>query len=384
MSRTSRKYDVVMGLNYYTPYVSGLTETARLVAEDLVRRGRRVLVVTCRHDRKLPRRQTINGVDVVRTGVLARFGKGLISPGFVPALVKYGRRADVVNLHLPMIESGAAAVFLARTPTVLTYHCDISLPPGLVNRLQQKVMDVSNRIALRAGDAIVPSTADYASFSRLRSEMTPDKTTPISPPTRLRIGGLPSFRRGTGPHVGFLGRIVEEKGVEYLVRAFRRIDDPNARLLIGGGFAEVAGGSVIDAVRAAIGDDSRIELLGFVADDLIDDFYASIDIFALPSVNSFEAFGIVQVEAMRCGVAALSSDLPGVREPVRLTGFGQIASPKDVVAIEAGLRALLSAPPDSAAGAALASELYSTERTVDDYERLFTRARARARARSSR
>lgn len=384
MSRTSRAYDVVMGLNYYAPYVSGLTDAARLVAEELAATGRRVLVVACRHDRRLPRRETINGVDVVRTSVVARIGKGLISPGFIPELVRHGRRAGVVNLHLPMIESGPVARLLGRTPTVLTYQCDIALPRGAVNRLQQVVMDASNRMAFRASDAIVPSSEDYAMSSRLRDLMTPGKTTPISPPTRLRSGGEPTFRRSNGPHVGFLGRIVEEKGVEYLVRAFRRIGDPDARLLIGGGFANVAGGSVIDVVREAMGDDPRIELLGFVPDDAIDDFYASIDVFALPSVNSFEAFGIVQVEAMRCGVAALSSDLPGVREPVRITGFGRIAAPRDVEAIERGLRELLSSPPDPVAGAALASATYSTERTVAEYSELFVRTRDRARESSRR
>ena len=47
-----------------------------------------------------------------------------------------------------------------------------------------------------------------------------------------------------------------------------------------------------------MGDDPRIRLLGFVPEERIGDFYASLDVFTLPSVNAFEAFGIVQAVAM--------------------------------------------------------------------------------------
>ncbi|TAJ49305.1 MAG: glycosyltransferase [Herbiconiux sp.] len=371
-----KRYDVVMALNYYAPYVSGLTEAARVVAESMAAEGKKVLVVTCRHDSTLPTREVVNGVMVHRTPVVARIGKGLISPLFVPAAIRFGRMAHVVNLHLPMIESGPISVGLRGVPIVLTYQCDISLPPSVFNRLQSTVMDWSNAIAMRLSSAIAPSSDDYARASRLAALIVPPKEVPISPPTRLRDGGKPSFRRGDGMHVGFLGRLVEEKGLEYLVEGFRKFDDPEARLLIGGDYLKVAGGSVVEKVRAAMGNDTRIELLGFLADDQLDDFYASLDVFALPSVNSFEAFGIVQVEAMKVGVAALASDLPGVRTPVRNTGFGVVVARKNSGAITEGLRELAASPPDRIAGAAAANHWYSDEITTREYSELFDRVRA--------
>jgi hypothetical protein len=126
-----KKYDVVMAVNYYAPYISGLTEAARIVAEALAAEGKRVLVVAGQHDASLPRRQMINGVQVYRTPVVFRIGKGLISPLFVPAAIRFGRLARVVNLHMPMIESGAIALGLRGTPIVATYQCDISLPASM-------------------------------------------------------------------------------------------------------------------------------------------------------------------------------------------------------------------------------------------------------------
>jgi glycosyltransferase involved in cell wall biosynthesis len=367
----SKQYDVMMALNYYAPYVSGLTDAARLVAEELVSRGVHVKVITCRHDSSLSLSETVNGVDVVRTPVVARVGKGLISPTFVTTAIRHGRRAKLVNLHLPMIESGPIALGLGSTPVVVTYQCDISLPASLTNTMQTRVMDASNALAMRRAVAIVPSSADYAVSSRLRERMTADKTHPISPPTRLYPDAVSTFRTTSGLHVGFLGRLVEEKGLEYLVDGFRKLSDPDARLLIGGDYSKVAGGSVVELVRDRIGDDNRIQLLGFLADDDLPSFYASLDVFALPSVNSFEAFGIVQIEAMRRGVAALASDLPGVRMPVLTTEFGLIVPPRDSDAIAEGLKQLSEHPLDRTVGAQRASEAYSLRKTVDEYLALF-------------
>ena len=140
---------------------------------------------------------------------------------------------------------------------------------------------------------------------------------------------------------------------------------------MGGDYTKVAGGSVVGRVRAAMGDDPRITLLGFLADEQVPDFYASLDVFTLPSVNALEAFGIVQVEAMMLGVPVVASDLPGVRLPVRRTGFGALARPGDAADLAAALRRVLDERPDPVAGAAAALRAYGLERTTDAYEELF-------------
>jgi P4 family phage/plasmid primase-like protien len=107
--------DVLMVLNYYAPYVSGLTESARHLAEELVRRGRRVAVVTARHRRSLPAFERINGVDVTRCTVLARVSKGTVSPSFPAVAARLARRARIVHLHTPMLEAGLIARLAGRS-----------------------------------------------------------------------------------------------------------------------------------------------------------------------------------------------------------------------------------------------------------------------------
>jgi glycosyltransferase involved in cell wall biosynthesis len=372
-------HDLCIVLTYYSPYVSGLTNVAREVAEGFAARGWRVCVVASKHDPALPTHEVVNGVSVVRAPVLARVGKGTIGLNLTRLALREMARSTVVNLHLPLVEAGLLAR-LSPVPVVSTYHCDVSLPTGdgplvrrLVNSAQHRAIDLSSGVALRRSAAAVVSSEDYARHSRMWPAIR-GAMVAVPPPCPPRGTGRPTFRRGDGFHVGFLGRIVEEKGVEYLVDAFLALDDPDARLLIGGDYVDVAGGSVVDRVRRHIGDDPRVEMLGFIAEEDLDDFYASLDVFALPSVNAFEAFGIVQVVAMMAGVPAVVSDLPGVRTVVENTGFGGVVAPRDVEGLTAALARLRDTPPDAAAGASAASALYGVESVLDAYDAVFTKA----------
>jgi glycosyltransferase involved in cell wall biosynthesis len=327
-----------------------------------------VTVVTSRHDRNLPRHDVIGGVEVVRTDVVARVNKGTVSPTLPLTAARLARRARVAHMHLPMLEAGIVGVLARHPRLVTTYHCDVVLPPGAVASAAVRAVDLSARFALRRSALRIVTSDDYAVGSRLATDLVGASALP--PPCLDRRGGSPRFRSGPGIHVGFMGRIVEEKGLEHLVDGFLALDDPDARLLIGGDYENVAGGSVVEGVRRHAGGDNRIRLLGFLPDDQIADFYASLDVFALPSINALEAFGIVQVEAMMAGVPAMASDLPGVRVPIRETGFGRIVPPRDSDAIATAIRELRDHGPDRDAGARITRARFSLEATLDAYERL--------------
>jgi glycosyltransferase involved in cell wall biosynthesis len=125
---------------------------------------------------------------------------------------------------------------------------------------------------------------------------------------------------------------------------------------------------VVERVREAMTGDGRIRLLGFLPEEQLADFYASLDVFVLPSVNPLDAFGIVQVEAMLAGVPVIASDRPGVSVPVRDTGFGALVPAADPVALRA---AIATIPQTEFGGAgARARSRYSVAATVDAYETL--------------
>ncbi|MFY1686361.1 glycosyltransferase family 4 protein [Plantactinospora sp. WMMB782] len=369
-----KRFDLTVVLTYYTPYLSGLTEVARVVAEGLAARGWRVAVVASQHDPALPRHEVRNGVQVFRAPVLARVGRGVICPGFPALAGRIARDSAVVNLHLPMLEAGLVARLAGDTPIVCNHHDDVWVPGGLVARAQIDLVERSVRAALRRSVGVMVNNVDHAQHSRHWPVMRDRAVHAVPPPCVHRPPGRPSFRGSSGLHVGFLGRIAAEKGLTHLVDGFRLIDDPEARLLVAGDHSSVAGGSVIGELRARAAGDRRIRFLGRLTDAEISDLYASIDVFALTSVAE-ESFGIVQAEAMISGVPSVASDLPGMRVPVQLTGFGELVPPRDPAAIaEALVRVGATSAADRVEGARRAEARFGVTVSIDAYEEAFRAA----------
>lgn len=370
------KYDLTVALTYYEPYISGLTHTARSIAEGMVERGWRVAVVAAQHEPDLPTRETIAGVDVYRSPVLMRVNRGFVAPRYPALAIRLARNSSAMLLNLPMAEAALVSAACGRTPVVSMVHIDLYLPPSRFSRTLMRLSDFTSRVAIRRSAAVVAYSQDQALASQLWPDMQRRRFTPIAAPCLDRRDGQPRYRETRALHVGFLGRVVEEKGIQYLVRAFQRITDPDARLLIAGNYHAVAGGSNLADIQAEIAGDSRIRVLGELRGKEVDDFYASIDVFALPSVA--ESFGIVQAEAMMCGIPSVTTDLPGGRYPVTATGFGRVIPPRDPVALEKAILELADTTQEwRDIKAKEAREQFSLAACLDAYEALFISLRER-------
>lgn len=364
------RFDLTVMLDYYSPYVSGLTEAARLTAEGLADRGWKIAVVCVQHDPTLPRHEVINGVHVFRAPVLARVSRGFISPGLPLLARRLAARSDIVHIHLPNPEAALVAALRGRARLVVTYHIDAFLPDGPVNRFGMRAVDQICKAAVRQADLVITNSEDQARGSRIWPTIRRRRLLPIPSPCVDRNGGVPRLRDGNGLHVGFMGRITVDKGIEYLIRAFRALDDEHARLLIAGDYTTVAGGSNIAQLREEAGGDPRIRFTGLLRGEAVRDFYASIDVFALPSIS--ESFGIVQVEAMMAGIPPVTTDLPGSRYPVATTGFGRLVPPRDPAALREALLEVAELPAeDRMAGREAATKLFGGEASLDAHEEAF-------------
>jgi len=69
--------------------------------------------------------------------------------------------------------------------------------------------------------------------------------------------------------------------------------------------------------------------LGMIKEEDMGSLLAILDVLVVPSINSTESFGTVQVEAMMQGTPIVVNDLPGMRIPVRRTGMGLIVPIKN-------------------------------------------------------
>src|SRR5512133_2470931 len=136
-------------LTYYRPHTSGLTIYAERLARAFVKRGHQVTVMTSQYDASLPRKETMDGVKIIRVPIVARVSKGVLAPTFGLVATKLVAEHDVVQMHLPQFDAPgvAARARLFVKPAVLTYHCDIQLPAGLFNRVVNAVVDFQNNMA---------------------------------------------------------------------------------------------------------------------------------------------------------------------------------------------------------------------------------------------
>lgn len=130
---------ILLVVNYYYPYISGLSEVVRLLAEDFAKQGHEVTVLCSNHD-KLPAEEVINGVNVLRAPIICKISKGTVSLAFIRKAIKMQKDYDVVNLHLPMLEAGIISALGDKKKIVSMYHCDIDLAPGLINNMIKGIM----------------------------------------------------------------------------------------------------------------------------------------------------------------------------------------------------------------------------------------------------
>ena len=158
---------ILTGITYYRPHTSGLTIYAERLAKALVKRGHEVTVLTSQFDKALPREEVVDGVRIVRAPVLFRISKGVIMPTFGVLASKLVMEHDVIQLHLPQFDAAGVALRgrLLRKPTVLTYHCDLRMPPGLLSLAANQAVLLMNELAARFTHRIVTYTQDYADHS---------------------------------------------------------------------------------------------------------------------------------------------------------------------------------------------------------------------------
>ena len=115
----------------------------------------------------------------------------------------------------------------------------------------------------------------------------------------------------------------------------------------------------------------QILFLGTLTQDEMGAFYALIDVLVVSSVNSTEAFGLVQVEAMLCGVPVVATDLPGVRVPIQQTHMGIVVPPKNAKDIAEAIIAIVKKKKSYILPTTSIQTIFSYEQTIDAYNRCF-------------
>lgn len=371
-------------LTYYRPWVSGLTIYVERLSRALVEQGHDVTVLTSQYERDLPRYDVMHGVKIVRSPVALRISKGVIMPHFGPTAWKLATQTDVLHLHLPQFDAPGLAMRgrLLQKPVVLTYHCDLQLPSGLFNRMVDRVVEFQNAMAGRLSDVVVTYTRDYATHSPYLSQFVDKKLAIIPPPITLDPVSdevVAAFREkyalGDRPIIGISARLATEKGVEVLLRALPQILEtyPDALVLHAGQYKDIIGEEAYAARLAPLFEQykNHYMLLGTLLGEDLAAYYRVLDLLCICSLNSTESFGLVQIEAMRNGVPVAACNLPGVRQPVTMTGMGEVTEVGDPAALAEAIIRILNQRDQYIRSPELIAESFDPSQTAADYVRLF-------------
>jgi glycosyltransferase involved in cell wall biosynthesis len=376
---------LLFSLTYYTPYVSGLTLYVKRLGEALVRCGFQLSVISCQYDKNLKAEEVLNHIRVIRAIPLFRISKGFISIDWIIKSWQEVKKAEVIFVNLPQFEGVVPAFFgkIFGKKVISVYHCEVDLPPGVLNTVVERLLHLSHLITLSISDRIITYTKDFADHSKILI-LFRFKLEYIYPPIivpRIDKSTQKILRQLTDKidHVGHFvigvaARLAAEKGMEYLFEALpqikskiknqkskihiknkkymeekaiktpprwqtvaraeamtsRMVEEPKIKVVVAGSMNPVGEEKYKKKILSLVEKyKDYIVFLGELKEEEMGAFYSLLDVLVLPSVNSTEAFGMVQVEAMIAGVPVVATDLPGVRIPIQKTGMGKIVPIKD-------------------------------------------------------
>ena len=325
---------------FYPPVPGGIERVVQLLCEnERPEVDSRVLVANLR---RATVREQPAGVPVTRVMSLGRIG----SVGVCPTMPYWLRRlnGDLLVVHEPN-PVALVSVVLARprAGVLVWFHSEVVRPRWKYRLLYRPFLRAVLRRAARivvASPAVMRHAVELQDF-RDKCVVIPygvdTQRMVATDEVRARADALRA--RHQTPILLFVGRLVPYKGVDVLLRALSGIEATT--LLVGDGPLR----STLETQARALGL-LRVRFLGRVSDTELTALYHAADLFVLPSVTQAEAFGVVQLEAMACGVPVVSTNLPsGVPWVNQHDRTGLVVPPGDADGLRRALHALLTDRP---------------------------------------
>ncbi len=246
---------------------------------------------------------------------------------------------DIIHLHEPFMPMLCSAVLrFSNTANVATFHAFGSKPGYKFGRpistimLRRRLRKLDGKIAVSQAAMefaskyvpgyynIIPNGIDLELFS-------PD----VSPISEFCDGKL---------NILFVGRLEKQKGVNYLIKAYRRVrqEVPNSRLIIVGPGTRLRGKYEKEVVRSGLKD---VIFVGGKPQSELPQYYKTADVFCAPATG-LESFGIVLLEAMAVGKPIVATNIEGYNSVLTHGVEGLLVPPKNEEMLARALVSLLT------------------------------------------
>jgi N-acetyl-alpha-D-glucosaminyl L-malate synthase BshA len=290
---------------------------------------------------------------------------------------------DIIHTHVghsPMdVLAPLSYLKKNKTPTVITSHADIGSYGGISHKIIYCFYyNILIDRLLSHADIITSPSRAYACESILKKYK--EKVVVIPNGIDLNDFNLrcskDECRKILNLHTNekivlFVGGLEPRKAPDILIKAMSKVvkSVPNSKLVIvGSGSME----KMLKNLVRSLGTSEHIRFAGFVKNDEKVLYYRSADVFALPSL--YEIFGIVNLEAMACGVPIVASKVGGIPEIVKRGENGLLVPPRDVDALADAIIYLLENEDirkRMGERAKVMVKAYSWEKIAEKYEEVY-------------
>jgi glycosyltransferase involved in cell wall biosynthesis len=280
--------------------------------------------------------------------------------------------ASLSALAAANLKHGLAAMLAGRGDrAILSYHGFFASEPERLSRIGYRLTPLLARISaatIAVSNVLRDDLVANFAVPEARAYAIANPAAPDPFPALLSAAELAA----RPPTIAALGRLAPDKDFVTLLRAFARLDDQTARLIILGEGPERAR---LEAEAVTLGVAARVDMPGFTAD--IAARLEGARCLALSSRR--EAFGLVCVEALAHGLPVVATQCGGPSEILDAPGLGTLVQVGDVAELADALAGALAAPGDPAPRQARARE-FSLDVALDRYDALIGEVVSHARS----
>ncbi len=252
------------------------------------------------------------------------------------------QRFDIIHVHWPLPHAvfGYLAARICKAPIVISFH-GVTL---MWVRRELRIMKPFLCWTIRKADAI---TANSTHTAKAIQQIV-DRPVSIVP-FGAAVGQFPStapVTKGKEKQLLFIGRLVERKGIPYLIEAVEILSRelPVKLNIIGYGPDE----PMLRELIRQKGLGRTVIMHGKVTPQQLHDHYLNCDVFVLPAVvdakGDTEGLGVVLIEAMSYHKPVVASGVGGIVDLVIHNKTGLRTPPGDSRALAAAIRSILTDP----------------------------------------
>ncbi len=323
------KKNLLIVTDFYKPHISGIVTYIDQMIFTKKLRDYQITILTTKHQKNLKNKETFKNIKIIRCKPTFRISRGFYSLDLIKTYLKIYKDYNFINIHLPIVEIFPLIIFLKKKNIIINYHC---LPEfNIFAKIFKIYFYFFGFLAVKFAKKNIVLSKDY--FENIFLHKSTIKNLIEIPPYIDKHNKINKnvFKKDT-IRIGFLGRISNEKGIENLIKLSNLMRKTSLKheLFIAGNIKDIRFKSYIKNILNAAKNNSNIKFLNQLSDKEKTNFFKSIDVLVLPSTNSLEAFGIVQLEAMSYGVPVISTDIYGVRTIIRNTANGYLFKKKDI------------------------------------------------------